>query len=512
MSHGFSIGVVGGGAAAVCLIDALARSRNGPGSITVFEPSPHLWRGRAYQVDTETLKVNAAPDDMSVRAGDPGHFERWLETRDRVVDVQEGIDSRSGVRFAPRAVYGEYLEQSAYTALAELRRQGWQVNLIGESVEAASRTADGVELRSGRGSVRFFDYVVLCVGGGGPKDVYGLAAAPGFVADPYPVLGALPEIGDQDHITVVGSGLTAVDIVLSLAVRGHRGRIALVSRRGLLPGVRQRPVPFTPRHFTRERMRSLARRGRELSLCELGAIMRAEFRDAGADLDAVVSGILRADREDPVDHLRIELAEVDSPRMGLRILRHAVPEAGPDVWPLLRARDRARILRAHHRTVMSLCCPMPPDSAAGLLELFAAGQLANHSGLRSITPRPGGGFDVVAAPGTGFTTDRVISAVNAAGSRIPTAARPLVSSLTRGRAASRHPYGGLHLARATSRLTVDGRPDPRLYGLGDIGAGTLFFTWGIPSLVDRSTDIVAAILGHAEGLTAARSADVLVAT
>src|SRR5215212_3379396 len=116
MSSGISIGVVGGGAAAVCLVDALARSEGDPGTLTVFEPSPHLWRGRAYQVDTETLRVNATPDDMSVRAGDLGHFERWLETRDRVTGVSQGVDRRSGARFAPRPVYGEYLEESAYAA------------------------------------------------------------------------------------------------------------------------------------------------------------------------------------------------------------------------------------------------------------------------------------------------------------------------------------------------------------------------------------------------------------
>ncbi|MBV6698102.1 FAD/NAD(P)-binding protein [Kitasatospora aureofaciens] len=511
MSRGFSIGIVGGGAAAVCLIDALAGAQGGPGSITVFEPSPHLWRGRAYQPDTETLRVNATPDDMSVRAADPGHFERWLETHDRIAGTTNGLDRWSGVRFAPRTVYGDYLEQSACTALADLRRQGWQVNLIGESVEAAVRTADEVVLRSGRGNVRPFDYVALCVGGDSPEDTYGLSGAPGFTADPYPILGTLQEIDADDHIGVIGSGLTSVDIILSLAGRGHRGRISLLSRSGVLPGVRQRPVPFELRHFTPERMGLLWRQQRELSIEELGAIMTDEFREVGADLRAVMSELLQEGREDPVDVLRRQFADVDSPHMGLRILRRAVPETGPDVWPLLRAQDKAEVLRAHYRTVMSLCCPMPPSSAAVLLELFGTGQLQSHSGLRTVAPRPGGGFDVVTERAA-FTTDRVINAVNAASGRIPAAAKPLVTSLVDGNAARQHPHGGLHLARATSRLTVDGTPDPRLYGLGNIGSGSLFFTWGLPSLVDRSVDIAAAILAHASGLDATRTEEVLVST
>ncbi|MFD0392771.1 FAD/NAD(P)-binding protein [Streptomyces nogalater] len=257
--------MVGGGASAVCLVDALAGAKGGPGRITVFEPSPSLWRGRAYQVDSETVKVNATPDDMSVRAGDPHHFERWLEARERVLDGSYTVDPYSGARFAPRTVYGEYLEQTAYAGLAELRRQGWRVDLVGDAVTAARREVGRVRLTTRHGGAHAFDYVVLCVGGDGPKDVYGLAGTPGFTADPYPVSHRLRTIGADQHVAVVGSGLTAVDIVLALAAQGHRGRISLLSRSGVLPGVRQRHLDFEPTYLTRERMRSLARSGRVFS-------------------------------------------------------------------------------------------------------------------------------------------------------------------------------------------------------------------------------------------------------
>ena len=159
---GMSIGIVGGAAAAVCLLDALAQAAVTAGRVTVFDPSAHLWRGRAYQVDSEVLKLNTTPEEMSVRANDPHHFERWLNTRERIALVGGSVDVYSGARFAPRTVYGEYLEQSAYTALRELRGNGW-VNLVGTGVTAARRDADRVELSTADGGVGRFDYVVLCV-------------------------------------------------------------------------------------------------------------------------------------------------------------------------------------------------------------------------------------------------------------------------------------------------------------------------------------------------------------
>ncbi|MFK4149089.1 FAD/NAD(P)-binding protein [Streptomyces sp. NPDC004065] len=508
MPPGISIGVVGGGAAAVCLIDALARSGTGPGSLTVFEPSRHLWRGRAYQVDSDTVRVNAPPDDMSVRAGDLDHFARWLAARDRTTGsataCAQDADRFSGVRFAPRPLYGEYLEESANAAVDALRRGGWRVEIVARAVTEAVREPRRVLLDAGDGPARAVDYAVLCVGGDGPRDLYGLSGLPGFVADPYPVSRSLRRIAADDHVAVIGSGLTAVDIVLSLAARGHRGPISLLSRRGVLPGVRQRPVPLRLRHLTPERVRHEAAARRELTLEDVAAVLRAEFRDAGADPGAVVREIERVDTEDPVDRLRRQLGEVDSPHLGLRILQRAVPETGPDLWPVLREEDRLHILRAHHRTVMSLCCPMPPSSAAVLLGLVEAGQLRMVSGLLDVVPAEEGGFDVLAADGTGFRATKVVNAVNASHGRVPARAVSLVTSLVRARAAGRHPHGGLHLARATSRLTRDGRPDPRLYGLGNIAAGALFFTFGIPSLVDRSEDIVSAIRDDFATVTAPR--------
>ncbi|WP_411075866.1 FAD/NAD(P)-binding protein [Streptomyces sp. cmx-4-7] len=501
---GISIGVIGGGASAVCLIDALAQAKGGPGTVTVFEPSPRLWRGRAYQVDSECIKVNATADDMSVRAGDPGHFERWLDGRERLIGDGHAPDSFSGVRFAPRTVYGEYLEQTAYAALAELRRRGWRVDIIGAAVTTARRTAGQVLLGTEHGDADAFDYVVLCVGGDGPKDVYGLSGAPGFIADPYPVAQVLPAVDPDDHVAVIGSGLTAVDTVLSLVAQEHRGPISLLSRRGALPGVRQRPLPFEPRHLTPERMRELGRRKPRIALRELVEIVGREAREAGADLDALYEEITGLDREAPVERLRRQFAAVDSSDPGLRVLQRAVPDIGPDVWPLLGERDRTRILHSHYRTVMSLCCPMPPDSAARLLALVDAGRLEIRAGLRTVEQHPGGGFDAVVTDGTVLHAQTVVNAVGATGDRIPARALSLVTALTGDRAVSPHPHGGLHVERATSRFVTDGVPDPRLYGLGTIAAGTLFFTFGVPSLVDRSVDIVDAILRHAETGNTAR--------
>ncbi|SEF09588.1 Uncharacterized NAD(P)/FAD-binding protein YdhS [Streptomyces sp. 2112.3] len=512
MSRSVEIGVVGGGASAVCLLDALAQTHTPPGGITVFEPSPHLWRGRPYQPDVETVRVNIAPDGMSVRFGDSGHFPRWLADRDAATGSgPDFVDPLNRMRFVPRALYGQYLEDAAQAALAQLRERGWRIDIVREAVSAATPDDGQVALRTRSGRQAVVDYTVLCVGRGQPGDPYALTGTEGFIADPYPLSRTLTDIGPDDTVGVIGSGLTGIDVVLSLAGGGHRGRILLLSRSGVLPLVRQSPLPYTLQHFTAERFRGAAARGEMLTVDELVGVMRTEFSAAGEDFDSVTEEIAALTEEDPVRRLRRHLAEVHSPRRGLRILQHAVPATGPDIWPLLPEHEKTELLRTHYRSVMSLCCPMPPTAAARVLDLIDAGQLEIVSGIRHIEPSGGGAFTLhTDEEQPAYRADRLVNAVSPSSGSLPLKAENLIASLTAAGLAQRHPRGGVTVDRPTSRLVVDGTADPRLYALGDLASGSLFFTFGLPSIVDRAYDIADAIHADVRGRTSSLcGADVL---
>jgi uncharacterized NAD(P)/FAD-binding protein YdhS len=477
------LAIAGAGASAVCLLDALARSADRV-DVTVFDPAPAPWRGRPYRCDLPAVRVNAPPPEMSVRDGDHGHFERWLDANGGAAEP----DPWSGDRFVPRERYGAYLEAAAAEAIAAIEGAGGTVALRRCAATGVLRTSEQVVVRTDDGRLQPFDAFVLCVGVGRPADLYGLDGATGYVPDPYPALTALEPV--EGDTAVIGSGLTAVDTVLALAATRSEGRIALVSRSGVLPGVRQRYTPSRLRHFKVDRIRELARRG-PLRLEDLTALMAAEIGAGGFDVAGVARELSSLGREEPRARLARHLGMVDDPDLGLRILQQAVPETGPDVWPRLDARDRELVLQEHYRALMSLCCPMPPASAATLLSLMDSGRLEVVGGLADVRPRRGG--FTVKAGGRKLQVATVVNAASAPRHRVPPAAAPLVDSLVRSGAARPHPHGGLRIDPATSRAVGRGGPDDRLYVLGDLAAGTLFFTFGIPSLVDRARDIAASL-------------------
>src|SRR5262249_46613452 len=63
----------------------------------------------------------------------------------------------------------------------------------------------------------------------------------GYVADPWSP-GALAGLAADDPIALIGTGLTAVDLIVQARALGHRGTIYAISRHGLLP-CRQRTSP-----------------------------------------------------------------------------------------------------------------------------------------------------------------------------------------------------------------------------------------------------------------------------
>jgi uncharacterized NAD(P)/FAD-binding protein YdhS len=507
MTRPLTIGVVGGGAAAVCLLDAIEQTGGGPGEITVFEPAAAPWRGRPYQADVPAVRVNIPPEGMSVRQGDSGHFARWLAAGPGAAGPgNPHHDPWCDATFVPRAVFGDYLADAARGALDRLRSRGWRVELVAEAVDRAIPRGEGVVLGTGHGRRVPVRYAVLCVGAGRPADSYFLTGAGGFVPEPYPLARRLAGLDPDAEVGVVGSGLTGVDVVLALAARGHRGRIHLLSRSGALPAVRQRVVPYTMRHFTADRFRAAAARGESVTLSELAAVMRAELAGAGADPGTLAAEIAAVGREDPLRRLARQLAEVDAPDLGLRILQRAVPATGPDVWPLLPFAQQAEALRRHYRTVMSLCCPMPPSSARRLTALIGSGQLEIVPGVRHVAPLTRGGFGVVTDDGE-RRTDAVVNAVDAPAHRIPAAAEPLTASLIEAGITVRHPLGGVRVERATSGLSTGAAVDTRVYALGHLAAGSLFFTFGMPSIVDRAYDIARAVVADASADRSARLRD-----
>lgn len=182
-----------------------------------------MGRGVAYSTAEPVHLLNVRAESMSALAGEPDHFAKRFEA--------EGGDRRG---FAERRLFGRYLDEILEQATASGCTHPVEASAI-----SAGRTNGRwtIEL-DGREPVEA-DAVVLAIGNQQPhalREFDGAGAS--YLANPWggQSAAAVQDLaGGGGDALIVGTGLTMVDLALSLDAAGHRGRIVAVSRRGLAP-------------------------------------------------------------------------------------------------------------------------------------------------------------------------------------------------------------------------------------------------------------------------------------
>ncbi|TSB32348.1 FAD/NAD(P)-binding protein [Streptomyces benahoarensis] len=476
------LAVIGGGAAAVSLLDSMLRHAGNDAAfdITVHEGARQLATGRAYRPDLDCALVNREAGFMSVRSAERDHFLRWLHRQPRYAATPLGTLPPDA--YVPRRVYGEYLVDHWEACLQGARRRGWTVTVVPEFATVAKASAGEVMIR-GAASLTHADRVVLCPGSGPPADPYGLAGAPGFHPDPYPLTAVLPRIAEDAHVMVLGTGLSGVDVALGLLHRGHRGRITMTSRHGLLPGVRARHRPFTLTHLTPEAIARHLERSGSLGLRDTFALLGAELAAAGTDL---------ADETAPRpahDRLRSELARLDG-NPYQTIATTALRDVRESVWTAWGDHEKRVFLRRFHPLAKPLYNPMPPPTARRLLAAMDSGQLTVRAGTAGVRARAGGGFEVV-HEGRAGRADVVVDATRTGLATTGPRSAPLLRSLADAGLVVGNPHGGLLIDPATNALRPDrGQVPGRLYALGDLTSGDLFYA-GSMYMINVRAELIA---------------------
>jgi uncharacterized NAD(P)/FAD-binding protein YdhS len=220
------VAIIGGGFSGCAVAAQLARRADAGFSCVLFEPG-ELGRGAAYGTQHGEHVLNTRARAMSIYPDDPDHFVRWLGLRAAPTD------------FVSRRLYGDYVNEVAKHAFERPR-----FTLVRDRVSRVRRgERGGFVLASSRGAHFLARSVVLATGNFAPSDDFlprEIRLHPGYVADPWRfdhrVIGG--------HVLVIGSGLTALDVLVALSACGHRGTVHILSRRGRFPEVHADVMPY----------------------------------------------------------------------------------------------------------------------------------------------------------------------------------------------------------------------------------------------------------------------------
>lgn len=198
----------------------MVRLAKAPLSITVIAPDLR-GIGLAYSTRNPLHLLNVPARNMSAFAHDNAHFVHWLNGR---------VESED---FAPRMIYGEYLNSIREHTLAAASNRGIGITWVEASATSITREDEGWRILAGGREVSA-DQVVIATGNEA-KSAFAQLTHPGIVEQPWQLTEAQVKEWGHRPIAMIGTGLTSVDMVLSLRRMGYTGEIAALSRNGILP-------------------------------------------------------------------------------------------------------------------------------------------------------------------------------------------------------------------------------------------------------------------------------------
>lgn len=223
----YDVTVVGGGASSVFFIHAYLSRHVEARSVLWVRTSNSV--GVAYDTPCESHLLNVPAERMGIDPADAKGFYHWL-TQAR---ASAGASPQD---FVPRKWYGDYL-RSCVSQLS----QSPMLEIVDSEVVYCDQSASQplrwrITLKDE--TIAQSDRLLLAVGAGSSR----------HVEDPWRWLMQATSDGESirslSAVKIIGSGLTALDMILALRDGGYRGQIEVFSRSGCWSAAHEKTIPL----------------------------------------------------------------------------------------------------------------------------------------------------------------------------------------------------------------------------------------------------------------------------
>ncbi|WP_232678661.1 FAD/NAD(P)-binding protein [Nocardioides sp. R-C-SC26] len=452
--------VVGGGAGGALTalhLTVAAGRRSTRVDVVVVDPLTRIGSGTAFGTPDEDHLLNVPAAGMSALPEDPGHFVAWRR--------RTSPTTARPYEFAPRRDYARYLDETLRTATAE--SGDVTITHVPRIAVGVDPDGSGVRVRLDDGSAVRGDALVVAPGLPAPASEWAptdLAGSAFYVSDPW-ATGALDVVARDrvgpGEVLVVGTGLTAVDVALTLVRSSREDRVVhAISRSGRLPHPHAEAMlpPATPDIS-----------GWGTPLVELRQHVSRHLRQVTDD---------GGDWRSAVDGLRFQIGTL---------------------WGRLSEPEREEFLTTDAASWNRLRHRMAPASRRRMESLVAEGrvQLAAAS-VSGASPLPRGGLRVELTDGT---TRDVGWVINATGPRhdVRVLGNPLIDDLLRrrpdGRCLAVPATAGMGVLTHDGRVSDSaGRPGLPIWAIGALRRGELWESTAVPEIRSQALAAATAVL------------------
>lgn len=450
--------IVGGGFSGALTAANIARLSDIPVHVTVINKQEPVGRGAAYAQRRPEYLLNVAARNMSAFPDVPDHFLQWLRTRPEFDTVS---DTELRERYISRQTYGEYLSAIVQQHLVG-PAQSTPVTtefIIGEVVDIERLGAGGL-VRLSDGSTVEADRVVLATGNEPPAPLPGAEALsdhPAWVGNPWQAWERRLPVVDDANLVILGTGLTAVDVIVTLRILEWRGSIHAVSRHGWFPHAHFRGVEY------------------------------ADFPPADVDLAALgLDGLLALIQE----HCAILHEHNVNPAIIVDKLRPYTQR----IWSSFSDDERLEFAKHHAAHWNVYRHRIAPEIHSQVTNAQLAGQLHVHSGNIVGLEAKADQILVHLEDGGPLVGDLVLNATGPSTRFTGTRSTLLQNLLRRGVVSPDSIDMGVRVDHDHTALTEDGERVPWILALGPLLRGTYWETVAVPELRGQARRVAETVL------------------
>lgn len=455
--------ILGGGYTGAATAIDLSRNSTAPLDIVVVEPRDQVGRGVAYSAKHPDHRLNGATGFQNMIPEEPDNIDNWF--RDTIgFENDPEAEAFDGSIFVRRWDFGSYVN-SVFERFRTQNPSNSTIRHVQDVAVDVQQTDEKFQVSLQTGTPLTADAVIITTSNGPPTLPFPFSGVfdnhPAMLSNPWDI-AAIQAIPPDARGLVIGTGLTAADVVAVLARQNHRGRVISMSRRGLRPTSRPRSHAAFPNPFWDRVTRS-----------------PSLFTEKHGRLRTAL-GVLRA--------IRADVAKVEQQGLPWQVAFDDLRDSLRDIWIHLPFDEKRRALRHLNPFYDIHRFRYPPQTEAQLLAAEDAGMLDRRRGHLLAATKNGQRIDVEwqdrdHGVRLNETFDFVVSCVGPE-MRPEKTGNPILQALMNRGLARPSPLGkGLDVDTECRAIAKDGAAMKNLFVLGPLTFTTFAYSIGAPFIM-----------------------------
>jgi uncharacterized NAD(P)/FAD-binding protein YdhS len=472
-----NIAIIGGGACGISAFTELFLQLRIAGqhrkvSITIIEENDEVGKGLAFGTKQPGHILNTQADLMGIHLAEPQHFSDWLIAHEAKVEEEVVDNQGQDEAFTTRRLYGDYLKEQFEHYFELAKKEGMQTEVIHASATDVSLLKSRFKVHLSGGKTHFCHYLILAPGTPVANNYPDLDHQKNYFGSPWASADILEKVPRNADVGILGSSLSAIDALMTLADNAHEGKITFYSLDGLLPRVQvEKPEPYSCQYLT---IRNLHRIQREmLRNPSITEVFRLFMQEAESYEGKKINW--KKTKREGIQADQLLKEDIEIARNGgdaLMNIPYALRHESSEMWKMLDESEKIKFKKWLGGYWAVNRHGMPLVNAERVIKMFESGQLSVLSDLKKVIYQKNKKHFLLSYGNESRPEKYLINATGPA-SAVKDMKSELIKNLAKGGLIEPEQAGGISIDTQTMQIVIKGKPVPRFYALGHITNGLL---------------------------------------